>query len=249
MKRLKTTVQDILHLFVAPGSLFARLPQQHRSVLPCLILIGLEILVSLAIVSTGVHDHETDLIAELTAQQMPAPEQDDAAASEQKQASDLEKQKVFAKETTRLKLYAGRITLILLEIGLLSLPLFAIVALRGGKPNLSLIAEVLAWASFADLARRLFALFLLSQLQMTRVETSAAAFINSPNIGLASYILLRRLDPFVIWYWALVLIGLWKTRQLGVRDAIIAVVLLAVGCGLIQSGCDAWELGLWSFSI
>lgn len=245
MNSLRAALRDLMHVLVAPGALFARLPLQHRSLLPCLILISLEIIISFGVVSTGVVDHEIDVNAERDWKPSPG-DPESPVEREQQRASAVEKQKIFNKRIARVRLYGGRALLLVVEVGLLMVPLFGAVALRGGKPNLPLLAEVGVWAHFAEVGRRLFCLWLVAQLQVTRIETSAAALVNTPAVGLAAYILLRRLDPFVLWYWLLVMLGVWKTRQLRLYEAIILVVVLATACGLFQCVMDVFELAEWS---
>ena len=94
------------------------------------------------------------------------------------------------------------------------------------------------------MAELLLRLFLISQLQVGRVETSAAAFVSAPHVSLGLYLLLRRLDPFDVWYWALVGLGVWKTGQLSPRAALLTVVVLALLVAVLQAGLDIPELAI-----
>ncbi len=247
MKTLQAALRNILELYIAPGAMFGRLPQQHRSALPLLILILAEFGISLAILSTGVIDYEIDWLTERSwKDQVQVDDRADPIETEQKRAEHIEKQKTFSKQLARVMLLGGRPLWLLIEIGLLTVPLFAAVALRGGKPDLPLLAEIGVFAQFVEIPRQLLCLWLIAQLQVTRIETSAAVLVNSKTVNLGMYILLRRLDPFVLWFWLLVLLGVWKTKQLRLRDGIILVTLLAVVSGAFQCILDSMELADWT---
>src|SRR5207247_980626 len=104
------------------------------------------------------------------------------------------------------------------------------------------LAGVAVFAAFVDVPKMLVRILLISQLQVSRVETSAAAFAAGPDVSLALYILLRRLDPFDIWYWFLIGLGLWKTGQLSGRASVVMACVLAVLAAVVQSAADFQEL-------
>ena len=77
-------------------------------------------------------------------------------------------------------------------------------------------------------------LVLTAQLHVSRVETSAAAFFSRADVGLGNYLLLRRLDPFEVWYYVLVGLGLYHTGQLKGRWAIVTACLLALFAAVLR---------------
>src|SRR5262249_20520922 len=152
----------------------------------------------------------------------------------------------FTKLVTRVVLIAGSPVQAAAAAGLLASVLFVVVALRGtAKPDFHLLAAVAVFAAYALVPLLLVRLFLFSQLQVSRVETSAAAFVAPPHVSLGLYLLLRRLDPFDAWYWALVGLGVWKTGQMSARGAVVTVVILAVLAALLQAALDVPELAIF----
>jgi hypothetical protein len=107
--------------------------------------------------------------------------------------------------------------------------LFVAVAFhQAAKPDWALLAGIVTFATFVELPRLLVRLLLIATLHVSRVETSAAAFVSAPEVGLGWYLLLRRLDPFDLWYWTLIGYGTWKTGQLNRRWAVLFVLGLAL---------------------
>jgi hypothetical protein len=137
-----------------------------------------------------------------------------------------------------------------LRVGMLSAFLFLIVALRGGKPNFQVLLGVTTFASYVEVPRLIMQLVLTAQLHVSRVETSAAAFYSRAEVGLGNYLLLRRLDPFEVWYYVLVGLGLYHTGQLNRRWAIATVCVLALFAAVLHCMGDLpqfAEIGAISF--
>src|SRR5262249_39877736 len=141
----------------------------------------------------------------------------------------LEKGGVFARLVARVLLVVGGPVQLLVHVAVLSSVLFVVIALVGGsKPDFRLLAGVVLFAASVEVPRLLLRLLLISQLQVSRVEPSAAALVAAPQVNLAVYLLLRRLDPFEMWFWGLLGLGLWQTGQLRLRGAVVLVVVLAL---------------------
>jgi hypothetical protein len=104
---------------------------------------------------------------------------------------------------------------------LISSILYAAVALTGRKPEYHTLMAICVYASFVDLAGALLRLGMMISYRTTTVDTSLGMLA---PIGKGSW--LTAVDPFRIWFWLLVAIGLIVTQQLGRRGAIVWCTLM-----------------------
>jgi hypothetical protein len=227
---------DIGNLFLAPGRLFADLPRWNRSGSALLVLMLLHVAYACALISTGVPDYEIGLAAQKAINRVPEPSPaDDNADDINRKVTALEKGVTFNKLLTRILMIVGGPVSVLLRAAVVASLLFVIVALSGGaKPDFQLLAAIAVFAAYVEVPRMLVRLVLIAQLHALRVETSAAAFLDL-HAGLLPYLVLRRLDPFVFWYWGLICLGVWKTGQLSGRSALITVAVLALLAAVVTA--------------
>jgi hypothetical protein len=235
--------RDIFALFVRPASLFRELPRTNRVAGALLLLMSVHALYGLGLISTGVLDYEIDVDTQgeisRIRQHPPAKE----SAEKFTAALDaVEKGAIFKKQLTRVLVLAGGPLQVCVDACVLAGCLFLIVALRGGKPNFRVLLGVTTFAAFVEVPRLLMRLFLTTQLQVSRVETSAAVFASRPEVGLGPYLLLRRLDPFEVWYYLLVGFGVVFAGQLKPRAAAVAVFVLALLAAPLHMSRDLQEL-------
>jgi hypothetical protein len=235
--------RDIFALFVRPSNLFRELPRTNRVAGALLLLMGLHALYGFGLISTGVLDYEIDVNTQTEIsrirQHPPAKE----SAEKFTTALDaVEKGAIFKKQFTRVVVLAGGPLQACLDASVLAACLFLVVALRGGKPNYQVLLGVTTFAAFVEVPRLLMRLLLTAQLHVSRVETSAAAFVSRPNVGLGPYLLLRRLDPFEVWYYLLVGFGVVYAGQLKPRAAAVAVCVLALLATPLHMSRDLQEL-------
>jgi hypothetical protein len=233
---------DIGNLFLAPGRLFADLPRCNRSASALLVLMILHAVFACAVLSTGVPDYQIDADTQKAINRVPEPNPvDDNADEIAGKITVLEKGAVFNKLLTRVVMVAGRPVWVLFSVAVVASLLFVVVAMGGGgKPDFRLLAAVAVFAAYVEVPRMLVRLVLIAQLQVLRVETSAAALFDL-RTGLVPFLVLRRLDPFDFWYWGLVGLGLWKTGQLSGRGALLAAVVLALLAAVLTAA--AFDLG------
>jgi hypothetical protein len=232
-----------VYLLLRPGTLFERLAQNNRYPSALLLLVFLQALVGSAVLSTGVVDYESDRQAQQRfacvahrLQEVPAPGTANSALEAVVQEA------VFRKQMHRLGWLLAEPIRLLAGLALLGGLLFVAVALQGSKPDLALLAGVAVFASFVELVRMLAVLFLVWQKQTAWVDTSAAVCFPGPDVGLPAYLLLRRLDPFALWYWALLGLGLLKTGQLGGLAAGRTALVLAGLAALAHAAGDLLTL-------
>jgi hypothetical protein len=220
--------RDILAVFFHPTSLFRELPRTNRVASALLLLMALYGLYGLGLYTTGVLNYEIDVQTQtqISGLRQHPPAKDDAAKFTSS-LETIEKGSVFQKELTRVLLLAGGPIQLCLSVSVLSALLFLVVALRGGKPNFQVLLGVTTFASYVAVPRLLMQLAQTAQLHVSRVETSAAAFCSRAEVGLANYLLLRRLDPFEAWYYVLVGLGVYHAGQLKRWSAIVTACVLA----------------------
>lgn len=239
-------LEDLFALYTQPGQLFARLPAINRAGAALALLLLLQVLYAFAVIATGVHDYEIDVQTEKHASQEAIRQEGEQKSQDLDKALEtLEKGAIFSKLLTRVLLILGEPLRYLVSIGLIAGLLYLAVALQGGKPNFPVLAGICVFASWVEIPRMVLRLYLLAQVGASRVDTSAGAFVQRPDQGLALYVLLRQLDPFVLWFWSLVGLGLVSSGQLRVRAAvrvILCLVILACGCRLLFDVLEVADL-------
>jgi hypothetical protein len=105
--------------------------------------------------------------------------------------------------------------------------LYALVALTGRKPEYHTLMSICVYSGFIVLAGCVVRLGMVLYYRTTEVDTSLG-MLRAPGAPTP----LSGVDPFRIWFWVLVAIGLVVTRQLGRRMAIVSCTLM----GLIAVG-------------
>jgi hypothetical protein len=243
-ERPGSLARDILWVFTRPADLFNELPVCNRAAPALLVLLLVQLAFAGLIISTGVKDYEieTHTQKEITKVRQYFKGEEGAEEKLTSSIDSLEKNAVFTKLMTRVGLLLGGPLRQCVNIGLLAGILFIVVALRGGKPNYQLLLGIAVFAAYVEVPRMLMQVVLISQLQTSRVETSLAAFFMRPNVSFPLYLFLRRFDPFFIWYYVLVGLGLTRTGQLNRRTTIVVVLFLAFLAAVAASASDVMEL-------
>lgn len=236
-------IADIAHLYFSPRTLFDYLPRCNRLTGAMVVLLVVESLCGWAAFTTRVMQFEIDGktyhdVAVFQKQHEGDEEFEIVTAG----TDSLFKGGEFSKQLLRVWLVLGRPALNIALIGMLAGTWFVIVALTVGKPNYQLLAGVVAFAWLVEIPELMLRVYLLRATEASRVETSLAAFATGPEIGLAGYILLRRLNPFVLWFWSLIGLGIWRSGQMGGRKVILWTLFLALLCGVLAAGFDVAEL-------
>jgi hypothetical protein len=236
--------RDLVNVFWRPGALFAELPRTNRVAGALILLLILHALYGWAVISTGVPDHEIDRrTQEEISRLRQHPPSKEEAEKFNTALEAIEKGAVFQKQLKRVQMVAGQPIGLLIGLSLTSGLIFLVTALRGGKPNFPVLLGVTTFAAYVEVPRLLISLLLIAQLQVMRVETSAAAFVSGQaDVGLGAFLLLRRLDPFELWYYLLLGLGVYQTGQLRRRAAIVTICVLALLGAFAGSLRDVQEL-------
>jgi hypothetical protein len=221
---------DVAAVFLRPDLLFGRLPVHNRWAQAVALLMLVQALYGLGLISTGVPDYDIAARTQREVNKAAARLQGDESSAELATTVEaLEKGETFAKLLARVMLLVGSPVRLFVGVVVVASLLFVAVAFRqAAKPDWSLLAGIVAFATFVEAPRLLLRLLLVAALHVSRVETSVAAFVAAPQTDLGTYMLLRRLDPFDLWYWCLVGYGLCKTGQLTRGWAVTVVVALAL---------------------
>jgi hypothetical protein len=180
-------------------------------------------LIGYAKVQTGLIDRDVE---QATQQQLLELEKTQGHLIDKTQLKDqmesIRKSSEFSKVVTRLWVVVVSPVQLLTSFMLISAVLYAMVALTGRKPEFHTLMSVCVYAGFVIVAAKALELAMMVYYGSTRVDTTLAAM--APP-GKASF--WQGIDPFNLWFWALVGVGLIVTNQLSRKMAVFAVVLLA----------------------
>lgn len=122
---------------------------------------------------------------------------------------------------------------------LISSMLYGVVALSGRKPEYHTLMAICVYAGFVVFLGHVVRLAMVITYRTIDVDTSLA-MLSAP--GKASP--LSAVDPFRIWFWVLVAMGLVITRQLSRRSAIVSctsMAFLAAGARVAVSMLPAFN--------
>jgi hypothetical protein len=236
---------DLLRLFVRPGAVFGRLPESNRAGGALLVLVVAQLLCAGFLIFTGVPDYEIAVQSQQEIARIDEQLKGDENSEERTRTIDaLEKAAVFNKLSVRVRLLLGWPLRLLLGVAVVASSLFLATTFWGaGKADFRLLWGVTVFASCVELPRLLLVAVLVARLQVQRVETSLAVFLANPRAQPLAFLLMRRLDPFELWFWALVGLGLWKTGQMSRGRAVVVTVALALLATLTQLCLDLGAVG------
>jgi hypothetical protein len=136
----------------------------------------------------------------------------------------VQKEAEFTKMISRL----GAIVLsplgMLASLMLIASAFYAVVALTGRKPEYHTLMSICVYSAYIELAALILQLAMMIFFKSTAVDTTLRA-LGRPG----KPTLWGAVDPFRIWFWVLVAIGLITTQQLSRWKAIIVCTLM---CGM-----------------
>jgi hypothetical protein len=229
----RARLRDVVHVYTRPSLLFSRVDDSGAYGWALALLMGLTFLIGWAEVQTGLIDRVVERKTEQSLADLEKAQQhlvDRVKLREQME--EVRKAGEFAKLMTRIgAIVVGPCFLLSSFLCVASL-LYAVVALTGRKPEYHTLMGVCVYAGFIDLAAMALRLAMMLYYRTTLVDTSLAmlAPVGKP-------IWLVAIDPFRIWFWVLVCVGLTITQQLSRRTAIIACSLM---CLVSMAARVAW---------
>ncbi|MCK4343113.1 MAG: YIP1 family protein [Phycisphaerae bacterium] len=219
-------IRDIPAAIFAPRRLFARVEDVAAWGWPLLILLTFVTLIGYATVECGLIDQEINRRVRERIKQIDSAQRD---VVERSALRDLYEQEIkmgeFQKLLTRIRVIAAEPAKALAAALLIAAVLYGVVALTGRKPEWHTLLTICVFAGFIDALRLLLTLVLMLSYGTLEVSTSLTLLTrlfveegsltpeNVTNLAALSG-LLTALDPFRIWYWLVVIVGLSVTRQL-----------------------------------
>ena len=216
-------VLDIPLALFSPRRVFARVEDVTAYWWPLTLLLVSVTLIGYAYVETGLIDRAVERRVQANIALLEKTQTDvvERSAMSKMIAEQL-------KEGEFLRLMARIQAVVIEPIGVLAVVLlipamfYGLVALTGKKPEWHTLVTICVFASFADALGALARLLMMIRFETEFVDTSLAplarlmdvadASAAAPMAGLSG--LMTALDPFRIWFWIILAIGLVTTSQL-----------------------------------
>jgi hypothetical protein len=221
-------VRHAAFMFTSPRSVFARVEDTGAYGWALVTLLGLVVLIGYAQIQTGLIDRVADQQTEMALAQLEDSQADLVDRIQLRdRMKDVREAGEFNKLINRLVVIGGLPVFVLASFLLIASALYAIVALTGRKPEYHTLMSICVFSGFIELAGYIVGLAMMLYYRTTDVDTSLASLgpPGEPSFWAA-------IDPFRIWFWVLVAIGLAVTRQLSRRMAIVScsvMCLVAMG--------------------
>ncbi len=233
-------VRHALLVYSSPSTLFRRVEDTGAYGWALVVLLGLITLVGYVQVQTGLLDR---LVDESTEKGLAQIESDRANLVERGQLREAieaaRKQGEFSKTIARLWVIVVSPVKMLAEYLLIAATLYAVVALTGRKPEYHTLMSICVYSGFIELIAYILRVCMMMYYGTINVNTSLA-LLADPGRGT----MLAAFDPFLIWFWILVAIGLIVTQQLSRRMAIVSCSMLCIMTMGLRVGLSfAAELG------
>lgn len=217
-----------------PSALFCKVEDTGAYGPALLVLLGLVMLIGYAQVQTGLIDRVVDQETEAQLAELEKAQFGLVDRLELKDhMDDVRKGGQFNKMIRRLGAVVLAPTGMLISFLCISSVLYAAVALSGRKPEWHTLLSICVYAGFVDILAYGLRLAMMLAYRTTQVDTSLR-MLSEP--GKPSY--WAAIDPFRIWFWLLVVLGLTTTRQLSRRSAIVTCSLMLVGATAAQIGLE-----------
>lgn len=217
-------LSDALLIYSSPASLFRRVEDTGAYGWTLAVLLGLVTLTGYVQVKSGLIGNlvETQTQKRLAEIEKIRAELVDRGQLREK-IEDARKEGEFFKTMRHLQVLVLSPMFMLGSFLLTSAFLYAMVALSGRKPEYHTLMSVCVYPGLILLVAHVLRVLMMMYYRRIDMDTSLG-MLADPDKGT----LLVALDPFVIWYWVLVALGLTVTQQLSRRMAIVSCTLLCV---------------------
>jgi hypothetical protein len=224
-------VRHALLVYTAPRTLFSRVEDTGAYGWALVTLIGLVMLIGYAEVQTGLIDRVVDQRTEQALASLEASQADLVDRIELRERMEtVRKAGDFNKLLARLGVVVFDPAFMLASFLVIASVLYALVALTGRKPEYHTLMSICVYSGFIVLVGYIVRLAMVICYRTTQVDTSLGMLV-APGQPTP----LSAVDPFRIWFWVLVAIGLTVTRQLSRRMAIVSCAVM----GLVVIGVRA----------
>ncbi len=218
-------------IFTTPGAVFSRVEDTGAYAWALVLLL-------LAIAGLGYLQVQSGLIDRLaheqTARQMAQLEEEQLNLVDRRRFNDaMERLRDAGEFNIRLRrLHAVALAPLswLVSMLLIAAVLYAVVALCGRKPEYHTLMSIVALSAYIPLVGLGLHVAMMIFYRTHEVDTSFSMILDPRSYPTATAVLTAT-DPFRVWFWILVGMGLVTTRQLSVRMAVLACVLMCL-CGM-----------------
>ena len=223
---------DAPRVFVAPVSLFRRIEDTGAYGWTLAVLLALVTLIGYVETKSGLIERVVQRECEEQKAKLEREQRDLLGRVEfRNEMEKIDKTAEFTTLMAQIKVAAASPAYVLASILLIASCLYAVVALTGRKPEYHTLVSICVYAEFVELAAYALRLGMMMFYRTIQVDTSLVMLATSKT-----WLWLAAIDPFRIWFWVLVAIGVTVTRQLSRRTAIIACGVM----GLLTSA--VWGL-------
>ncbi len=217
-------VRHALLVCTSPRVLFARMEDTGAYGWALITLLGLVMLIGYAEVQTGLIERSVDQQTETKLAELEDSQAHLVDRIELKdRMDDIRKEAEFNKLIARLGVVAFAPAQFLASFLLIASMLYAVVALTGRKPEYHTLMSICVYSGFIELVAYILRLAMVLYYRTAEVDTSLGMLGGTGGPSPLSAV-----DPFRIWFWVLVAIGLVVTRQLSRRMAIVSCALLGL---------------------
>lgn len=245
-------LRDIPLAFFAPGRLFARVEDVNAYLWPLVVLLCGVTLLGYATIESGLIDRQVQEMIEKQKAEFEKLQVDVVEKPQLRKAlEDLDKQGQFLRLMTRLQVVVMAPMGTLAAILLLGAVFYGLVALCGRKPEWNTLMTILTYAGFIDLLKGVVSLVLMLRYHTLNVDLTLGAITRPIHFGNAMADmavgalggLLAALDPFALWFWVVVILGLKTTGQLkGWLLWTSCLLMVFVGAGMRVMGALAMQM-------
>ncbi|MBN2562622.1 MAG: YIP1 family protein [Phycisphaerae bacterium] len=227
-------VRHALLVYTSPAALFRRVEDAGTYGWALVTLLALVVLIGYVEVQTGLIDR---VVQQRTEGQLADLERTQFHLVDRielkKQMDDIRKQGDFYKLINRWRAIVVSPAYILASVLLIASCLYAVVALTGRKPEYHTLVSICVYAEFVELLAYALRLAMMLYYRTMEVDTSLGMLATSKGLAW-----LAAIDPFRVWFWALVAIGLTVTHQLSRRMAVVSCTLMCLVAMGIRTGME-----------
>lgn len=261
-RRRTVSARHIPLVVIAPRRLFARVEDVCAYRFTLLLLLTAVTLIGWATVETGLIDRRVDSQVERQIAELEKVQADVVARTElNRLIEEQRKTGEFFRLVTRIQVIVAAPVAMLASILLISAVLYGVVALTGRKPEWHTLMALGIYASFVQVFGMALGLVLMVRHATLDVDTTAGALAQvvprevfgqavaaippeamagvkgvtiTPELIQGSLAaMLSGIDPFHIWFWLLMGLGLSVTTQLkGWRMVLVCMLFWMFGAGL-----------------
>jgi len=227
-------LRHIPWVVTAPSSLFSRVEDTGAYGPALVVLLLLMVLLGYAQVQTGLIDRVVDQQTEAQLAELEKAQLGVVDKVELRDAMDgVRKTGQFMKMLSRIGAVVVSPVWTLTSFLLISSMLYAAVALTGRKPEWHTLMSICVYAGYLGLLATALRLVMMLVYRTTQVDTTLRMLTDpgkpSPWAGV---------DPFRMWFWVLVAMGLTITRQLSRRAAITTCLAMFLAATAVQIGLE-----------